>query len=235
MKNALQEPFVLDNFEGSIDFLLHLIQKDEISIHEVNLHDLTAQFLARFDNEELPAIDSGAEFVGSAAFLVWLKSKTLLPQHEQIDSSEEEEGDPRFAIIHQLLDYCRFKDAAKSLEARELMQSAHYVRGAESGEAKKNLGIEHLSLQDLAVLFQDILSKAKEHRGSIQEEEWKLSDKIDAIAKMLENVSHIAFEALFTSEMGRLELIVTFLAILELMKRGMIRVVRKENVIMVEK
>src|SRR6185312_9031302 len=99
MNTAPLEHFVLDNFEGPIDYLLHLVQQEEIPIHEVILSQLTTQFLARFEEQRL-AIDAGAEFIGTAAFLVWLKSKTLLPQHEQVVSGEEEEGDPRFAIIH---------------------------------------------------------------------------------------------------------------------------------------
>lgn len=232
MKTAELEHFVLDNFEGPIDYLLHLVQQEEIPIHEIILSHLTSQFLARFEEQPLE-IDSGAEFIGTAAFLVWLKSKTLLPQHEQAVAGEEEEGDPRFAIIHQLLDYCRFKEAAKSLEEREVHQSAYYARGLESPEAKKNLGIEHLTLQDLASMFQQILSKAGA-KGSIQEEEWKVSDKIDAIERLLENCLQIPFEQLFTENLSRLELIVTFLALLELMKRGAVRVVRFENKVMIQ-
>ncbi|MCE5318033.1 MAG: segregation/condensation protein A [Parachlamydia sp.] len=232
MKTAELEHFVLDNFEGPIDYLLHLIQQEEIPIHEVILSNLTTQFLAKFDEQPLE-IDSGAEFIGTTAFLIWLKSKTLLPKHEQAVTGEEEEGDPRFAIIHQLLDYCRFKDAAKSLEQREVHQNAYYARGLESAEVKKNLGIEHLTLQDLASMFQQILSKA-EVKGSIEEEEWKVSDKIDAISRLLENCLQIPFEQLFTESLCRLELIVTFLALLEMMKRGSVRVVRFENKVMIQ-
>lgn len=232
MNTATLEHFVLDNFEGPIDYLLHLVQQEEIPIHDVILSQLTSQFLAKSEGQTLE-IDSGAEFIGTAAFLVWLKSKTLLPQHEQVVAGEEEIGDPRFAIIHQLLDYCRFKDAAKSLEEREVHQSAYYPRGLESAEAKKNLGIEHLTLQDLASMFQQILSKAGA-KGSIQEEEWKVSDKINAIVNRLENCLQIPFEQLFSENLSKLELIVTFLALLELMKRGSVRVVRFENKVMIQ-
>ncbi len=230
-----QERFVLDNFEGSIDFLLNLIQQDEIQIHEVNLRSLTSQFLVLFDQEAPPEIDSGAEFVGTAAFLLWLKSKTLLPQHEQSENLEENESDPRFAIIHQLLDYCRFKEAAKALEEREVNQSAYYLRGHESQEAKRHSGLEHLSLDDLASLFKTILAKAEKEKGSIAEEEWKVSDKVEAICRQLEELPQLPFEQLFRVTMSRLELIVTFLALLELMKRGALRVVRHQQGVMIEK
>lgn len=224
-----QEHFILDNFEGTIDFLLNLIQKEELPIHEVDVRRLTGQFLERLESEKGPAIDAGAEFVGAAAFLIWFKSKTLLPQHEQSENPEENESDPRFAIIHQLLDYCRFKEAAKALEEREVRQSAFYLRGSEGHETKMNLGIESLSLEDLASLFKTILAKAEKEKGTIAEEEWKVSDKVAFISRQLEQQPQIAFEQLFHAAMSRLELIVTFLALLELMKRGALRVVRGEG------
>src|SRR5262249_38067135 len=98
MQTVCQEHLILDNFEGSIEFLLHLIQSDEICIHDIPLHQLTKQFLEKYRLEETLKLDSGAEFIGATAFLVWLKSKTLLPKHEQLETSEELEADPRFNL-----------------------------------------------------------------------------------------------------------------------------------------
>ena len=232
MQPISREHLILDNFEGSIEFLLHLIQSDEICIHDIPLHKLTRQFLEKY--REAPELDSGAEFVGTTAFLVWLKSKALLPQHEQAASEEEREGDPRFNLVHQLLDYCRFKEAAKVLEEREVDQSAYYLRGHEDSEVKRSLGIEHISLEDLAVLFKEILAKAQVAKGSIAEEEWKVSDKMEALKTLLDQFHRVAFEELFSSCKSKLEMIVTFLALLEWMKRGEVRVVRRENQLMVE-
>jgi segregation and condensation protein A len=227
MKTAAQELFVLENFEGSLEFLMQLIQKEEIPILEVNLRELTSQFMERFAGE----IDGGAEFVGSASSLLLWKSRELLPREEQ---GVEEEEDTRFAIIHQLLDYCRFKEAAKGLEERERGQGAYYVRGYEA-EVKKNLGIDHLSLEDLGQLFQKLLSKVQEKKRSIEEEEWRVSDKVEAICFSLERAARVSFEDLFRESMGRLELIVTFLALLELMKRGVLRVLRVQDEVRIEK
>lgn len=226
--------FALNNFEGTLDFLLHLVQKSEIDIYEVSLQQITKQYLLKLHEHLLtaPSVDVGAEFIGTAASLLWLKSKMLLPKHEQIAQTlEPEETDPRFEIIHYLIDYCRFKDAAKSLSEREESQSAFYARGNDNPtEIKKNLGIEHLSLQDLAQLFQQVVARAVVHIGLINEEEWLVSDKILLIRKLLRELKKIRFDVLFSSDQCREELIVTFLAILELMKLGEACVVKDMTV-----
>lgn len=228
MKLNPTHTFALTNFEGTLDFLLHLVQKSEIDIYEVSLQQITAQYLLKFHAHLATTsnvdsnVDRGAEFIATAASLLWLKSKMLLPKHEQLPQSlEEEEIDPRFEIIHYLLDYCRFKDAAKELSQREEHQSAFYVRGTDNPiEVKKHLGIEHLSLQDLALLFQQVVARCSVQSGLINEEEWLVGDKITLIRKLLCELKKIRFEILFSIDKCREELIVTFLAILELMKLG---------------
>lgn len=228
MRNRETETFALENFEGPLDFLHHLIQKNEIDIYDIPLQKIMEQYLIRMNEPDSYDVDSGAEFIGTAASLLWLKSKMLLPKHEQQASGEEEEIDPRFEIIHQLIDYCRFKQAAKELAEREQQQSSHFFRGSTGPfEAKKNLGIEHLTLQDLAVLFNDVLSRSSSQTGLIYEEAWKVSDKISAIRLLLKEIGHIPFGLLFSRERSRDELIVTFLGILELMKLGEVSVVKQ--------
>lgn len=225
MKLQDQEIFSLDNFEGSLDLLWHLIHRNEIDIYEVALTQITKQYVEKIRELSSSGIDLGAEFISQAAALVWLKSKTLLPKHEQ-EEVLEEEYDPQFEIIHQLLDYCRFKQAAKELAQREEQQSAFYARGVdEIVEAKKNLGINHLTLEDLATMFRQVLSRAASQKGVIHEEIWRVADKIKSIRSWLQEQKSIPFGLLFTAEKSREELIVTFLALLELMKVGEARVV----------
>lgn len=220
MNKTQTDIFHLDNFEGPLEFLLHLIQKAELDIHEIPVSRLTRQFLERPDDLE---IDAGAEFVGNASLLLWLKSKMLLPKHEQEVSVDELQVDPRFEIIHQLMDYCRFKEAAKELSQIELRQNAYYLRGAEAGDPQKNMGIEHVSLEELSLMFKQVLSKSVTHVGQIQEEEWKVSDKIRTVRFMIKEQNRIEFDQLFIEGRSRIEWIVTFLAVLELMKIGDIK------------
>lgn len=227
MKNTQPETFTLENFEGPLDFLLHLIQKSEIDIYDVKIQEITQQYLLKLTDYIEPNIDQGAEFVGTAAALLWLKSRTLLPKHEQVEMGEEEHEDPRFEIIHQLVDYCRFKQAAKDLNQLEIRQSHYYLRGHDAiPDFKKNLGIEHLSLSDLASLFKTVIAKAVTQKGHVHEESWKVSDKIKAIRTILKEQQRIEFNTLFSTMMAREELIVTFLAVLELMKMGELKVIR---------
>ncbi len=219
-----EDTFILDNFEGPVDFLLYLIQRNEIDIYDIPLHKIMEQYLPT-------TVDTGAEFISIAATLHWLKSKMLLPKHEQLQNAEGEEIDPRFEIIHQLIEYCRFKEAAKELALREQQQNAYYFRGADSPETKKNLGIEHLTLDDLASLFKQIMAKSGLNKGLIHEEEWKVSDKIKSIRQLLKEHKKMDFDVLFNPELSRAELIVTFLALLELMKMGDVCVVLQNGIV----
>lgn len=224
--------FVLEHFEGTLDLLWHLIHRNEIDIYEVPLQQIAHQCWLKLDALTIPTnLEAGADFVGWLAALILYKSKILLPKHEQQQILEEvETADPHFEVIHHLLDYCRFKQAAKKLTEREQTQSAFYTRGVESAvESKKHLGVDHLSLDDLANLFQQLLSRTAARKGTVEEETWKVSDKIKSIRQLLIATPSFLFVSLFNSEKSRDELIVTFLALLELMKMGEARVVRDQT------
>jgi segregation and condensation protein A len=225
MINLESNIFTLENFEGPLDLLWHLIQKNEIEIHTVSLQTITEQFLEKLRNGSPSNVDVGAEFISLAASLLVLKTRTLLPTHEE-EPAIKDEIDPSFEIIYQLLDYCHFKDAAKELVVREQRQEAFYFRGITHDEPLKNLGIAHLCLEDLAALFQQILAKAASNKGKVHEEVWKVSDKISWIRKSLLSTPRLPFGLLLPPESSREELIVTFLAILELMKTGEIQVIK---------
>jgi segregation and condensation protein A len=219
--------FTLANFEGSLDFLIYLIQKEEIDIYDVSIQEIIQQFILKVTEEE--SLERGAEFIGIAAYLVWLKSKTLLPRNEQSLEIDEIIEDPHFEIIHHLIDYCRFKQAAKELASRQEKQQACYFRGIEPPEWKKPLGIDHISLEELSILFKDMISRAAQMKLQIQEENWRVCDKIHIIRHLLQEHSTFALTLLFSPQQSRLEIIVTFLAILELMKIGELVVGRKQS------
>jgi segregation and condensation protein A len=219
-KNVESNTYRLKNFEGPLPFLLHLLQKNELEAHDVFLSDIFQQYLEKQGETD---VDAGAEFVGSAATLIWLKSKLLLPAHEQIEENpiEEEDMEAPHALIPELIEYCKFKQAAKGLSIRELQQQAYY-RGLDSTLEMpgKPLGIDHISLNELASLFQVVLKKASMNKGIIKEEIWRVSDKIHYLkTTVLEGF--VPFHQVFSEECSREELIVTFLAVLELMKLGL--------------
>lgn len=150
-----------------------------------------------------------------------------MPSTEQ-QLEEKEIEDPHFEIIHHLIDYCRFKQAAKELATRHEKQQTCYFRGVDIPEWKKPLGIDHVSLDELAALFKEMISKAEQTKPQIQEENWRVCDKIKEIRRLLKEYTTLCFAKLFIQSRTRPEMIVTFLAILELMKIGEISVGRDQ-------
>jgi segregation and condensation protein A len=223
--------FALENFEGPIDFLLYLIQKEEIDIYEIPIQDLIQQFIIKLHEWQGKHLDRGAEFIGTAAYLVFLKSKMLLPKHEEAIDEDliELEEDPHFEIIHHLIDYCRFKQASKELIVRQDQQQSLYFRGVHPTEWKKPMGIDHVSLDDLQALFKTMIERTGTPIQQIQEENFRVSDKIRLIRHKLKEGGAFLFETLFSAQHCRVELIVIFLAILELMKMGEISVGREKE------
>lgn len=227
MKSEYDYSIKLDNFEGPLEFLHHLVQKGEIDIYDIRLRKITDQFISEMKD---PKLNLGAEFIGILASLLWLKSKMLLPKHEQVVQENDDELDPHFQVIHQLIDYCKFKEAAKALSLREEEQNAYFSRGTSGAfDVKLPLGIEHLSLEDLASLFQDVMVKAEAFNGEVYEESFRVSDKIAFLRNTLKLSGKVLFAQLFSFEKVKEELIVTFLAILELMKLGEACVVKEKE------
>lgn len=222
-------PFILDIFEGPLPFLLHLIQKNEINIHDIPIQEIISQYLQRWSLKSTFPMDSGAEFIGIASLLVWIKSKRLLPKHK--GEEKEEDIDPQFDILYKILEYCQFKEVAQSFAQQEEEQAAYFTRGVSSSlpEPKKQLGIEHLTQEDLANLFKKVLERASSTKQYIQKESWKISDKIQDIKNILEKEGITPFFQLFSPCRSKEEIIITFLALLELMKSGLCRVDKGEK------
>ena len=203
-----KDHFALENFEGPLDFLLSLIQKDEIEIYEVPIQEIIHQFTLQL-HDKGEGLEKGAEFIGTASYLVWLKSKMLLPSTEPF-SEEDEVEDPHFEIIHHLIDYCRFKQAAKELSSRHEKQQACYFRGIDVPEWKKPLGIDHVSLEELSLLFKEMMSKAAQAKPQIHEENWRVCDKIIIIRRLLKDRTRFLFSDLFSQQQSRQEIVVIF-------------------------
>lgn len=216
----------LENFEGPIELLYQLVQQQEMDIYEIPLLEITEQFM-EYLLKNPQSIDEGAEFISLTAALLWLKSKTLLPVQDQVQVIEEIEEEPHLQMMHHLVDYCRFKEVAKMLSSREEKQQGYYSRGMNPFEPKKPLGIEHLTLDDLVGLFKVVAAKSSSNRGIVEAETWKLSDKLLELRALLQEIKKIPFDDLFCFSKIRLELIVTFLAVLELMKSGELAVIKE--------
>lgn len=218
--------YSLDHFEGPIELLLRLVQSHEVALDGLSLSELTKQCLAKLAAHECN-LDGGAQFIATTATLLYLKSCRLLPVQRGEQEPSHDSEDPNLSALLSLIDYCRFKHAAQQLSQREQQQEAFYPRGAPPPEGMAALlGIEHLALSDLTDLFSSIVNKAAAPRELVEEELFKICDKISLLHEKLSGGVRLPFSELFTENMPRLELIVVFLAILELMKCGEVCVIR---------
>jgi segregation and condensation protein A len=175
-------------------------------------------------------LDLAGEFVVMAANLIYLKSRALLPAHVQPPEEEAEEDDPRWDLIRQLVEYKKFKDAAAQLSQRELEQSNLFARMSETPEAPPERPLGDVSVFDLINAFNSVLKRLatqSEDLKEIFEENYTVSDKIDFIMKMTSSGVPLKFTELFVSAASRAEIVVTFLALLELIRLKQLRCIQE--------
>jgi len=222
----------LEVFEGPLDLLLYLIKKDEVDIYDISLERITAQYLEFMDAFKVLDLELAGEFVVMAANLIYLKSRALLPASVQPPDEEAEEEDPRWDLIRQLVEYKKFKDAAAQLSRREVEQSNLFARMADSPETAPERPLGDVSVFDLINAFNNVLkrlaSKGEDLR-EIFEENYTVSDKIDFIMKMTASGVPLKFTELFASVASRTEIVVTFLALLELIRLKQLKAVQPET------
>ncbi|MFQ5442421.1 MAG: segregation and condensation protein A [Thermodesulfobacteriota bacterium] len=215
----------LDIFEGPLDLLLHLIKKSEVDIYDIPISDITEQYLEYIELMKDMNLDFAGEFLVMAATLVHIKSRMLLP----IDAPDEdvEEGeDPRAELIKRLLEYQRYKDASEELSQRNILGRDVFIRGHDpSGAAVEEAGLINVSIFELMEALKEILKGARDE--SIMEltvERFNVTDKINHILDLLAGAGSAAFTSLFPEKAAKGEIIVTFLAVLELVKLLLIKI-----------
>jgi segregation and condensation protein A len=211
----------LEIFEGPLDLLLYLIKKDEVDIQNVSIARITGQYLAYIETFRLLNIDLAAEFIVMAANLMYLKSRTLLPKQEQPPDDEAEEDDPRWELIRQLIEYKKFKDAAGFLIQREVEQEDRFALKPEPQAVDPEPPpLAEVSIFDLIRAFQNVLKRFEESHdlGDIVDDRFTVADKIEFLLDKFAPGESAPFDQLFASAVSKPEVIVTFLAVLELMK-----------------
>jgi segregation and condensation protein A len=219
----------LEVFEGPLDLLLYLIRKDEVDIYDVSLERITSHYLEYLETFRMLDLEIAGEFVVMAANLIYIKSRNLLPVHQQPPDEEAEEEDPRWDLIRQLIEYKKFKDAAFQLHHRELLQEGLIVRVPEKPafEDSGTLLKSEVGIFDLINAFQKVLKKIelkRENLREIFEESYTVSDKIEFIMRTVAGERPVSFYDLFENAASRTEIAVTFLALLELIRMKQIRV-----------
>ncbi len=221
----------LEVFEGPLDLLLYLIKQDEVDIYEISIERITQQYLEFMDAFKVLDLEVAGEFVVMAANLIYIKSRSLLPAHVQPPEEEAEEDDPRWDLIRQLVEYKKFKDAAAQLSQREVEQSNLFSRIPESADQVVERPLGEVSVFDLINAFNKVLKRIgdkSEDLREIFEENYSVSDKIDLIMKLTAAGVPLLFTELFASAASRAEIVVTFLALLELVRLKQLRLAQSE-------
>ena len=218
----------LEIFEGPLDLLLHLIKKNEVSITDIPIATITEQYLATLEVMQTFNLDVAGEFLVMAATLIHIKSRMLLPMAD--DEDDEEEGtDPRQELVRRLLEYQRFKDAADQLERRELLTRDVFVRSVAPAEEIPAPGFREVSVFELLTALKRVLDRLpKDVVHEVMLEKITMREKMSLLLDQLRTQGKILFESLFAEVTTRMEVVVTFLAMLELVKVRAIRIFQEE-------
>lgn len=230
----------LDVFEGPLDLLLHLIEKNKFNIFDIPIVEITRQYLEYLDAMEEEDMDVMSEFLVMAATLISIKSKMLLPKEEE---EEEEEEDPRSELVKSLLEYKMYKYASTELKDMSIDAANAYFKGEsipkEVKEIKEDIDpadiIGDLTMQKLNEIFKTLLRReidrvdpVRSKFGTITRDEIRLEDKMLEIRNEIKGLKSINFKTLLGRKKGKMNIIVSFMAILELMKSGVILIRQEE-------
>lgn len=219
----------LEVFEGPLDLLLYLIKREEVDIYEVSLEKITQQYLEFMDAFKALDLEIAGEFVVMAANLIYLKSRSLLPVSVQPPEEETEEEDPRWELVRQLIEYKKFKDAAAQLHERGIARESLFSRVAEQTDAPVERPLGEVSVFDLIAAFNGVLKRInqREDLREIFEENFTVSDKIEMVLKITTGGVPVLFTELFSGVASRAEIVVTFLAVLELIRLKQLKAVQE--------
>jgi len=222
----------LDVFEGPLDLLLHLIKKSEVEITDIPIAMITEQYLGYLEMMHDLRLDVAGEFLVMAATLTLIKSRMLLPPSE--DGDEEEEADPRAALVQQLLEYQRYREAALALSERPLLHRDVFVREPMADDSDPAATAEPAALQisvwELLEALRTVLKRARpESVHEVVADRVSLRDRVRTLLHALSVARTLDFESLFDDDSDRFEIVLTFLALLELMKMGAVRATQVER------
>jgi len=220
----------LEIFEGPLDLLLYLIRQEELDIYDIPIARITQQYLEYIELMKALDIELAGEFLVMAATLLKIKSKLLLPRHEEIEGEVE---DPRKDLVRQLLEYKKFKEAASRLEDREEVQRLMFPRPKGAFEkADETVPAEppvpEVGLLDLLTAFKQVVERIDKVRlYEIVGEDITIEERIDFILREVKEKEQMKFTDLFANERRKLVMVVTFFALLELIRLGRVKVAQE--------
>ncbi len=220
----------LEVFEGPLDLLLHLIKKEEVDIYDIPVARITDEYLQYLNLFETMNLDLAGEYLVMAATLTHIKSRMLLPPSE--DDAEEPDEDPRADLVHQLIEYQRFREAAVALGERPVLERDVFRRSTAAPENDEGEGIRlrDVTIADLLEAFREVMERAlRESFHEVIHEEISIEECVQVIVHRLEVDGPLRFRDLFGGAPSRRRLVATFLALLELVKRQAVRARQEED------
>src|SRR5579864_4147431 len=211
----------LEAFEGPLDLLLYLIRRQNLNILDIPLAEITRQYMQYIELMQELQLELAGEYLVMAATLAEIKSRMLLPR----PPSDTDEGhDPRAELVRRLQEYERFKRAAEELDALNRMERDVWPTSAEARERRVVRSLPQVTLQEMLVAFKEVVARAEMFaHHHIQRERLSVGERMSDILAALGAAGFLEFQQLFRPEEGRMGVTVTFVAILELMREGLIR------------
>jgi segregation and condensation protein A len=217
----------LESFTGPLDLLLYLIKKENIDILNIPVAQITTQYMEYVTLMKQLHLELAAEYLVMAAMLVEIKSRMLLPRPV---SDESEDGDPRAELMRRLREYERYKQAAEEVDALPRMQRELFPVIVGTQEIKRQIRpLPKLELQDLLMVFKDVMARASMYvHHHIRRESLSVRERMSLILSDLQTQKFVSFEKMFNVQEGRSGVIVTFMAILELLRQNSLDIVQAE-------
>jgi segregation and condensation protein A len=230
----------IENFEGPFDLLLHLIKKNEMEIYDIKIYDITNQYLQYINQMKEMDLEVTSEFVVIAATLLEIKSKMLLPKLPQEEVAADEEKDPRKELITKLIEYKKFKHIAEFLKGKEQEAGVVFTKKPEIIEDNRDKedtdilkGITILQLynlyNELMNMYNNKMNKENMIQREIPVDLYKIEDKMEYLKGKIHYTNHIYFSELIRECTSKMEIVVTFLALLELIKLKNVKVIQESS------
>lgn len=222
-------PIRVHEFEGPLDLLVHLIRKNQVNVYDIPIALITQQYLEYLDLMQELDLDVASDFLVMAATLIHIKSRTLLPRPEPPADGAEDEDDPRDALVRRLVEHQTFKSAAGLLHERELLRSAQWTRPdatiAALADATERVPELDVDLFSLLAAFKSVIERMRERPiVPLPAEQVPIETRIEQLMARLATVDACGFDDLFADASSRADLIVTFLALLEMIRLKLVRV-----------
>ena len=219
----------LQNFEGPLDLLLFFISRDKLNIYDIPIHKITDEFLKYIEMMKILKIEVVGEFILMASMLMRIKSRMLLPKPDP--EANEEIEDPRLDLVQQLLEYKRFKEAGYELEKWQKVHSMSYSKGikenVEYQEESLSEVMQDVKLVDLLIMFDKLIKNLPEQNiYELNSEEFNISNELETIRIQFTKIKKMPFLHLFSQAVTKLKVVVTFMAILEMIQNREILLVQ---------